>query len=42
MIEGVISDIKSLAQERPLITSEVFKLNDLYGHACILKKNMPD
>lgn len=38
MIEGVISDIKLLAQERPLVTDEVFKFNDLYGHAYVLKK----
>jgi len=38
MIEGIITDIKSLAQERPLITSEILRTNDLYGHAYILKR----
>ncbi len=37
MIENVMTDIKSLAQNRPLITSEIDKLNDSYGHAFILK-----
>ncbi len=32
------TDIKELSRERPLRTPELFKLNDSYGHAHILKK----
>ncbi len=38
MIGDITTDIKSLSQNRPLITSEIDKLNDSYGHAFILKK----
>ncbi len=32
------TNIKSLAAERPFRTKELFKLNDCYGHAYVLKK----
>ena len=38
MIHDVISDIKSLARERPLYSPEIYKFNDSYGHAHILKR----
>lgn len=38
MIHQSISDIKYLARERPLITNEILRLNDAYGHAYTLKK----
>ena len=38
MVLEVMSDIKSLARERPLVTSEILDLNDTYGHAHVLKK----
>ncbi len=38
-MENVINtDLKILSQERPLKTSELYKANDCYGHAYILKK----
>jgi len=38
MVLDVMSDIKSLARERPLVTPEILDLNDCYGHAHVLKK----